>query len=495
MPTASRKAIWTLYFIVFVDLVQITFIFPLLPKIVESLSPGVTGGFLGTPAEKIGLLAGVAAGFEGLAAPYLGRLADRIGRRPVFLVSQFGSIASGVLVGCSTSYSMLIFGRIVNGICGGTAGLAAAYVADVTTREERPGYMTYYMAAIFLGLSIGPVVGGYLSVLGGWRMACFAACGVSFFNLICTALFLQDSGGQRSTSEGGAQHHAADGVLAQKTTQAVLQEIIALQCVVDLLVKFLASVGWTAFEALGVLYIQDCFYSGVPDAKNKATTFYSQLISGAGVVGLVVNLCLYAHVEKCTGLKGSIALGGVLKAIGFWGIATPSLGRAFMFTATQVVVLGDQLQETSINTLITCAVRPTQFGEAMGQMTLFGNLARTIGPFAFGPIYERGGKTIPWYVNIGAALAAIVLCLFARPRLEEAEEEAGPESPCSVEDDGTSCLVRHLSEQTSHAMLLGGQANLARKLDQIPAVLRARSMPVRGFAQEVLPPQRSLSAT
>lgn len=465
MPTASRRAIWTLYFIVFIDIFQITFIFPLIPKIVEVLSPALQpiwqGGPAWTPAEKIGLVAGLGAGAEGIAAPYLGRLADRIGRRPVFVIAQCGSIASSVLIGISGSYGMLVGARILEGACGGTAGIAAAYIADVTSPEERPGYMTYYMAAIFLGLSVGPGVGGALSLLGGWRAACLAAAGVCGLNLLCTLLFLPDAQGQlvAPSEEDVPRGGSCPGRLWRRVCGKSLPVAAWLICCSN----FLASVGWTAFEALGVIYVKDSYFSSheKQDAETMATTFYSELLSGAGVVGLVVNLFLYAPVERRTGLKGSIALGGVLKAVGYMGVALPRLGGKWaMFTAVQVLVLGDQLQSTSIQTLITCVVPPTRFGEAMGQMTLFGNIARTIGPFAFGPIYEKGGKTVPWTANIFASLLAAVFCSLARPR--SIEQEAGdPEEP-AVSPDSRATLVRHLSQQTSRSMLLG-QAAFAKR--------------------------------
>merc|ERR1719291_65570 len=115
---------FVLYFIVFVDFFQISFVFPLLPKIVEQMGFGAT---------EVGILGSVAAAGEGIAAPFLGSLADRIGRRPVFMLAMAGCAVSSVVIGFAEDYAFLVVARLITGICGGTASVAAAYIADVTT--------------------------------------------------------------------------------------------------------------------------------------------------------------------------------------------------------------------------------------------------------------------------------------------------------------------------------------------------------------------------
>mmetsp|Transcript_39858 Transcript_39858/g.115306 ORF Transcript_39858/g.115306 Transcript_39858/m.115306 type:complete len:490 (+) Transcript_39858:50-1519(+) len=440
MVRATRAALLTLYFIVFVDFLQISFIFPLLPKIVESFGKGPT---------ELGILGSVAALAEGIAAPYLGSLADRIGRRPVFIVAMLGCILSSVLIGFASTWELLIVARLATGICGGTGSVAAAYIADVTTEEERPDYMTYYQAAIFLGLSGGPSVSGYMTSVGGFPLACFTAAGICAVNLLCVIFLLPESSAWRASSgsttgDGCSSTQPADGEPARSSTR--------LPCAAYTIggAFFLNGVGFTALETLGILFAQDEFFGGEPD---PATLFCSRLLSCLGVVGLVVNLVLYSPLQRSAGLKGSIFLGGILAAASFVGMGVP-LSKEWFFAVCQVFVFGDNILGTSTQTMITFVVEPHQFGKALGMMTLCGNVARACGPFVFAPIYEHISQTLPWFVNAVCKVFVIVLC--ASVRLRDSSSAEQPLAAAPADEERPAAMVRALTRQTSGAFRASG---------------------------------------
>jgi MFS family permease len=199
----SRAAMWTIYGVVFMDLMQLSLIFPLLPSIASTFGAGPWG---------IGMLVSGTAVFEGLAAPLLGALADRFGRKPVLVWATFGSTVAAVGTGVSANFWMLLLSRLVQGACGGTMGIAQAYIADVTTFEERSEYMSGFMAALMTGLALGPVCGGYLTVWLGWRGAIGAAAILSFLNFLTVVQFFSECKQPETLEDKGeVDKAAADG--------------------------------------------------------------------------------------------------------------------------------------------------------------------------------------------------------------------------------------------------------------------------------------------
>jgi len=222
--------------------------------------------------------------------------------------------------------------------------------------------------------------------------------------------------------------------------------------------SFFAYIGFTAFEAIGMIYVQDTFFLDDEHPENTASLFYSNVISGAGVTGLVTNLFVYSIVQRVTGLKGSIAIGGVLKAGSFAGVALsgldvfpPGAARWGFFAAVQLMVFGDQVQCTSIQTMMTTVVDKSQLGKAMGFMNSCSNMARALGPLTFGPVYEHVGHAVPWDVNVAATLIAATLPLLVR-RKKTIAEDAGAEARDVVPSEAP-IPMRQLSSHTTRSVL------------------------------------------
>jgi len=137
-------------------------------------------------------------------------------------------------------------------------------------------------------------------------------------------------------------------------------------------------------------------------------------------------------------------LGGLCSTASFFAIGFP-LSPWWFFGWVQVIVLGENFMGTSVSTIITCVVDPSQFGKAIGMMTFFGNIARAFGPFVYGPIYEHVSKTLPWVSNSALKLVAVALCLAVRTKAQgQAAEE--PEE----------ATARSLSRQTTGAFVAPG---------------------------------------
>ena len=157
-----------------IDLIGFGIVIPILPLYAKDL---------GASPTVIGALASSYALMQFLFAPLWGRLSDRYGRRPIILIALAGSAISSLLIGLATSLVVLFVARILNGISGASYSAAQAYVADVTTPEERAKGMGLIGAAFGLGFVLGPAIGGLCAIVDP-RFPFFVAAGVAALNLV-----------------------------------------------------------------------------------------------------------------------------------------------------------------------------------------------------------------------------------------------------------------------------------------------------------------------
>ena len=178
-----------LFLVVFIDLVGFGIIIPLLPFFGEH--------FDGSPA-MVGFLMATYSLTQFVAAPFWGRLSDRIGRRPVLLLTLAGASISYVLLAFSNGLLMLFIARGLGGFMAGNISAAFAYVADVTTPENRAGGMGAIGAAFGLGFIAGPAIGGILAgpdpLTADFRTPSLAAVGRTVVHLRLAELFAGSRG-------------------------------------------------------------------------------------------------------------------------------------------------------------------------------------------------------------------------------------------------------------------------------------------------------------
>src|ERR671932_433152 len=155
----KRSPLLVIFVTVFIDLIGFGIVIPVLPFYVEGAK------FNATP-RAVGLLFASYSIMQLIFTPLLGRLSDRYGRRPILFLSLLGTSLGFLILGFATTLLMLFFVRIIDGITGGNISTAQAYIADVTTREERAKGMGLIGAAFGLGFTFGPAIGGVLSKWG-----------------------------------------------------------------------------------------------------------------------------------------------------------------------------------------------------------------------------------------------------------------------------------------------------------------------------------------
>jgi len=180
---ARRSPLAIIFGVVFIDLVGFGIVIPILPLYAERF---------GASPIVIGLLLAVYSAMQMLCAPLLGRLSDRIGRRPVLLVSVLGTAAGFFLMGTANTLTLLFVARIIDGATGGNLSTALAYIADVTPPEERSRGMGLVGAAFGLGFIVGPALGGIFSRVSP-QAPFFVAAALATLNAVALAVWLPES--------------------------------------------------------------------------------------------------------------------------------------------------------------------------------------------------------------------------------------------------------------------------------------------------------------
>jgi len=387
-----------LFITVFLDLVGFGIIIPFLAYYVESF---------GANAATVGLLMSCYSLAQFVFAPIWGRISDRVGRRPILLLGLAGSVAGYTMFGLARTLAILFVGRAVMGIFGATISTAQAAVADVTAPEHRARGMGLIGAAIGLGFILGPALGGVLVDLAPrtepflhnpYAFPCLAAAGLALLNLIAAAFFLPEClpAALRAKPLPRASRL---GQLARGLEQPRLRALIAI--------LFLFMLGFTMMEATLTLFIE----------KRIGTQDHAQLVRRVGYlfgfIGVVMVGMQGFLVGKLTPIFGEarILLTGLLIAAVALA-ALPAAGSwAAVYGCSLGLATGWGLSQPAVASLISRAAAVDMQGGALGMSQSAASLARVIGPFVAGVIFQHLAAGSPYVTGAALAVASAALAL------------------------------------------------------------------------------------
>lgn len=380
-----------LFLIVFIDLVGFGIIIPLLPFYAEH--------FQASPA-MVGLVMATYSLTQFLAAPVWGRMSDRLGRRPVLLMTLAGTALSYIWLGMAESLWMLFAARAVGGVMAGNISAAFAYVADVTTPESRAKGMGMIGAAFGLGFIAGPAIGGLLAgsdpFNADYRTPAFAAAALSAVALIMAAFILKESLSQEirdrlkaSAPEKRWRH------FARTLTRPRIGLLIAL--------SFLTVFVFAGIETTFAMWTERRFGWG-PEQNGYMFAFFG-LISAAIQGGLIGRL-VRAFGEARLIVQGAAALAVGVGLIPF-AHSPPVLGVAMI-----IIAYGFAVITPSLNSLISLQAGEDEQGGVMGVTRSATTLARVLGPAWAGVLFSFLGSDWPYYA--GSAVMIVVAFFGAR---------------------------------------------------------------------------------
>jgi DHA1 family tetracycline resistance protein-like MFS transporter len=383
---------------VFVDLLGFGIVLPILPFYAQRY---------GATPVQIGAIIAAFSLMQFLFTPVWGRVSDRVGRRPVILVSLFGSVASYLLFARAESVLALLVSRMLAGVAGANLAAAQAYIADVTTPETRARGMGWISAAFGLGYMLGPPIAAVASLRWGLHAPGYVAAALAFTNLVLARLWLPEA---VPTADKSLMRRTFD----PRVLHRVLKRPVLGGVTITMTAIAFATSGVTAMLAL---YLQARF-----SFDEMATAWVFSLIgltSSAVQLGLVHGL-VTRFGEKRLSIAGIVVLAVSLLAIAV--APTPgALRLVLMIYAVGFAVIGP-----SALSLVSRAAEEGEQGMVIGVVQSLGALARVFGPMAAGIALGRLGPGSPMVAgSIVCALASVYMWLHLRPR-SRAGEVAGP---------------------------------------------------------------------
>ena len=363
-----RAKIGIVFLIVFIDLVGFGIVIPILPLYAEEYGPSPV---------VFGLLMAAFSVMQFLFAPVLGRLSDRVGRRPVLLVSLLGSAAGYVLFGIAGSLGMLFASRIIDGISGGNISTAQAVIADITGPEDRAKGMGIIGAAFGLGFIVGPA-----------------------FALVLTRL--------PETLDHDARVEARRHPLNLRSLAEALSHPLIGLCLVMIFCTIFAFANFeTTFAQFAKLRFA---YS---------TSTIAWLFVYAGVLGALVQGGLVGRLAKRFGEPRLVVAGTALSFLSL-GLLPYASSRGPLLAVLAVLALGQGVAHPSLSAFTSKLAGPDEVGGVMGVYQGMSSLARIVGPFWAELAY--GGIGYPWPFRTGsvfmlAACAVAVVTVFRWSRM------------------------------------------------------------------------------
>lgn len=377
----NRASLAVVYATVFLDLVGFGIIIPVLPFLARSL--GASGFWIG-----VLLTAYSAAQF--LGAPWLGRLSDRHGRRPVLLLTLLGSVLSYLLMGFATSLAVLICARGLAGLFGGSIAAAQAYIADVTAPEERSKFMGILGAAIGMGFVVGPAIGS-VSASYGASVPAFIASGLCGANLLFAVFRLKETRSLAARNSGKpATLSLAD--LRRALHRPTLGRVLSA--------SFFLMLSLVAMESTFALLGADKF---ALDATGLGYVFTFVGIVMAIVQGGLVGRISKKHGERKPALLGALILGLALMGLPYMN----ALATAVLLMGA--VALGWGLANPTVSTIISRTAAADEQGGVLGLNQSAGALARALGPMIAGTLYDQAPYWPYIWGGCTALLAAALL--------------------------------------------------------------------------------------
>ena len=355
-----------IFLTIFVNLVGFGIIIPLLPFYAETF---------GASPLVVGLLFAVFSLCQLAAAPALGDLSDRYGRRPVLVFSLAGTVVSFVMLAMAHSVAMLFAARVVDGLSGGNISTARAYVADVTEPKDRARAYGLIGAAFGLGFILGPALSGVLAKVS-YTAPIWAAAVVTLVATVMAWAWLPETV-HRAHAGTGAWNPFR--FLPELITRRVVSRVLAID--------FLYWFSFAVFQTTFALFAARRFGF---DASRTGYFF-----AAFGVLGAIIQGGFIRHIVTRIGDKPTFQLGLVFGAVGLFAAAVSHSVLAFAI-AMLPLAFGIGFGHPTVASLVSLAARGDEQGRVQGAASAVESLGRTIGPVWGNASLERLGDSTPY---------------------------------------------------------------------------------------------------
>jgi DHA1 family tetracycline resistance protein-like MFS transporter len=383
----KNSRLLTIFVVVFIDLLGFSLILPLLPYYAETY---------GATPTIVGLLVASYAAALLIGAPLLGRWSDRIGRKPVLVVSVIGTCIGFLLLGFADPVGralanifapqaanafvlgILFLSRILDGLTGGNITVAQAYITDVTDDQNRAKGLGLIGAAFGLGFIIGPAVGGALSKWG-YNLPAFVAAAVSFINILMIIFLLPESLTEERRKEITGQSRPPF------TFNALMQALKRPKVGPLLQVRFFYALAFATFQTVFALYAQSIGLSSQTTGILLAYVGVLSVITQAGLIGFLTR----RFKENALLITGLWLMCGALFA---WAFTTQLW---FLVVLILPLAMAGGVSNTIIQSTTTKSVSRQEVGGILGISASLEAVTRVIAPLAGGYLLQHLGLWAP----------------------------------------------------------------------------------------------------
>lgn len=383
------KGFWTIWTTVALDLIGFGIVAPILGRYAERY---------GANGLQVGLLFASYSLAQFVFSPILGRLSDRIGRKPVIVISLVGTSIASFITGAAGALWVLFLGRLVDGASGASIAVAQGAVTDIAPPEQRARLLGLLGAAFGVGFVLGPAVGG-LAALGGPHVPFYVAGVVAAVNAVAALIRLPETRSEPNRQKPPTASHAREARSPLLVRYAVI--------------GFIAVMAFAGFESTFSLFGERRF-----DLTEGSTAAVFLIV---GLTLVAVQAGLIGPVTRAFGSRtvlvaGMLIVGGGLVMLSFatvWVVLIASL---------MLLAFGQGMASPSLTSLVAQAAPPDRRGEALGYQQSAGALARIVGPIVAGLLFDHVGYGAPYLVGGVLTLLAVLLVVDTHKRQKLSED-------------------------------------------------------------------------
>ena len=378
---------WIIWTTVALDLVGFGIVVPILGRYAERF---------GASGFEVGLLVASFSAAQFVCAPLLGRLSDRVGRKPVLLLSLFGTAVGSFVTGAAGALWVLFAGRIIDGASGGSVAVAQGAVTDLASPEDRPRLLGVLGAAFGVGFVVGPAIGG-LASLGGPHVPFVVAGTVALVNGLIAIRRLPETL-RRHEPRPERKTAASAPEPGRASSRPALTRIWVLA-----LVGFTAICAFSGFETTFSLFADRRF--GLTEGP------VALIFLGVGLLLVLVQIRLVGPASDRFGPLGALQIGLVFNALGL-GLLSLTHSWVLLVPSLALLTLGQGLAIPNLAATVADRAPDDERGEALGFQQRWQSFGRIVGPIVAGALFQAVGVPAPYVA--GAALTLVALGLLTR---------------------------------------------------------------------------------
>lgn len=380
------KALGPILLTVLLDLVGFAIVIPLMALYAEEF---------GATEQQAIVLLGMYSAAQFLFAPMWGSLSDKVGRRPVLLVSIAMTALFLASYAFAPSLVWLFVFRFLHGAAAANLTVAQAYIADVTTPEKRAMGMGLFGAAFGVGFTIGPLLGGELGGRYGLAAPMLLAAGLSAVNLLWAFFGLPESRTPEQTS-------ASRPVFDLAATLAALRHPVVGAA---LLLTFVATLSFSMMEVSFNLVAEHVWF---PDATRREVAMkVGRFLGSIGIIGIVIQGGMIGPLVQRFGEPALVVVGYLVTALGLFGLVFTT-GGPEVWLVFGLLAIGSSLSNPTLRALVSKGVDADHQGSVLGVNASLGSLARAIAPWLASALYGITRET-PFVVAGSLMVLALLL--------------------------------------------------------------------------------------